>query len=246
MRVKLKNLSKTFQKENFILKNINFDEEIHSLAIIGPSGGGKSTLLKILAGLLPPTGGEVFIDNQPLDFNDEKKLRGYRKSIGFIFQQDGLFKHMSVIENIVNPLVNVHNYSLDEAKKIAFSLLKRFGLENERDKKPFELSGGQKQRVGIARALAHKPKFLLFDEPTSALDPEYTVEVLDIIKELKEENIDFIIVTHEMGVARNACDKVCFLYNGEIIEYGESSEIFTASKTSELKKFLSKLLEWNI
>ena len=153
---------------------------------------------------------------------------------------------MSVIENIVNPLVNVHNYSLDEAKKIAFSLLKRFGLENERDKKPFELSGGQKQRVGIARALAHKPKFLLFDEPTSALDPEYTVEVLDIIKELKEENIDFIIVTHEMGFARNACDKVCFLYNGEIIEYGESSEIFTASKTSELKKFLSKLLEWNI
>ncbi|NME36238.1 MULTISPECIES: amino acid ABC transporter ATP-binding protein [Fusobacterium] len=245
MKVKLKNLSKNFENNRSILKNINFNEEVHSLAIIGPSGGGKSTLLKIIGGLISPTIGEVEIDENKLSFS-ESELFKYRKSIGFIFQQDGLFKHMTVLENIIIPLIHVHGYSEEKAKKIALSLLKRFGLEKEINKKPFELSGGQKQRVGIARALAPKPKFLLFDEPTSALDPEYTVEVLDIIKELKDEGIDFIIVTHEMGFARHACDKVCFLYDGDILEYGDSSEIFTNPSSKELQNFLGKLLEWNI
>ncbi|WP_027128336.1 amino acid ABC transporter ATP-binding protein [Fusobacterium perfoetens] len=245
MKVNLKNLSKSFENKRTVLKNINFHEEVHSLAIIGPSGGGKSTLLKIIGGLINPTSGEIEIDGNKLSFS-ENELFKYRKSIGFIFQQDGLFKHMTVLENIIIPLIHVHGYGEEEAKEKALSLLKRFGLEKEINKKPFELSGGQKQRVGIVRALAHRPKFLLFDEPTSALDPEYTVEVLDIIKELKDEGIDFIIVTHEMGFARHACDKVCFLYDGDILEYGDSSEIFTNPSSKELKKFLGKILEWNI
>lgn len=245
MKVKLKNLSKNFENNRSILKNINFDEEVHSLAIIGSSGVGKSTLLKIIGGLIYPTSGEIEIDGNKLSFS-ENELFKYRKSIGFIFQQDGLFKHMTVLENIIVPLIQVHGYNEEQAKERALSLLKRFGLEKEINKKPFELSGGQKQRIGIARALAPRPKFLLFDEPTSALDPEYTVEVLDIIKELKDEGIDFIIVTHEMGFARHACDKVCFLYDGNILEYGDSLEIFTNPSSKELKKFLGKILEWNI
>lgn len=243
MKIKLKNLSKTFSDERKILDNINFDEEIKSLAIIGPSGGGKSTLLKIIAGLLSPTSGSVEVDGTLINF-DENELVKYRKSIGFIFQHDGLFKHMTVLENIVNPLVQVHGYKLSEAKEAALSYLKRFGLEKEINKFPYELSGGQKQRVSIARAISFKPRFLLFDEPTSALDPEYTVEVLDIINELKEDGVNFIIVTHEMGFARYACEKICFLYGGKILEYGESSKVFTNPSSMELKRFLSKLLEW--
>lgn len=245
MKLRLNNLSKSFDDGNYILKNLNFDGTVSSLAIIGPSGGGKSTLLKIIAGLLYPSDGTVQVNEKQIPLN-EKELINYRKSIGFIFQHDGLFKHMTVLENIINPLIHVHNYSPDEAQKIGFTLLKRFGLEKEINKKPFELSGGQKQRVGIIRALAPKPKFLLFDEPTSALDPEYTVEVLNVIDELKNENIDFIIVTHEMGFARNSCDKVCFLSNGKIVEYGDSKELFSNPKTDELKNFLGEILEWNI
>lgn len=243
MRIKLTNLSKNFSEGRKILDNINFDEEINSLAIIGPSGGGKSTLLKIIAGLLSQSSGELEIDGTIIG-QTEDELINYRKSIGFIFQHDGLFKHMSVIENIVNPLVHVHGYEIDEAREIALMYLKRFGLEKEIDKFPHELSGGQQQRVSIARAISFKPKFLLFDEPTSALDPEYTVEVLDIINELKEEGVNFIIVTHEMGFARHACEKVCFLYGGKILEYGESSKVFTNPSSVELKRFLGKLLEW--
>lgn len=245
MRIKLQNISKKFSDNNIILNGIDFEDDVKSLAIIGPSGGGKSTLLKIIAGLVEPTDGSVEIDGKVLNFN-ENELLEYRRSIGFIFQQEGLFKHMTVLENIVNPLVNVHGYELEEAKEIALKYLERFGLQNEINKRPAELSGGQKQRISIIRAITFKPRFLLFDEPTSALDPEYTVEVLDVIRELKSEGIDFIIVTHEMGFARHACDKVCFLYNGELLEYGESSKVFTNPATPELKRFLSKLLEWNV
>lgn len=243
MRIKFQNLSKKFNDER-VLRDINFDEEITSLAIIGASGGGKSTLLKIIGGLMEIEEGAMFINGREIKF-EENELLEYRKNIGFIFQQNGLFKHMTVLENIVHPLVYVHKYDKKVATDIAIKLLKRFGLEGERDKKPSELSGGQIQRAGIIRALAPKPKFLLFDEPTSALDPEYTIEVLDIIKELKNEGIEFIIVTHEMGFAKSACDKVLFLYNGDILEYGESSEIFHSPKTEELQRFLSKLLEYN-
>lgn len=244
MRIKFENLSKKYRDDSLVLKDINFDDEIKSLAIIGASGGGKSTLLKMIGGLIEVEEGKIYIDDREISYV-EKDLLEYRKNIGFIFQQNGLFKHMTVLENIVYPLIHVHNYKREIANDIAIKLLRKFGLEKEKEKKPSELSGGQIQRVGIIRALAPKPKFLLFDEPTSALDPEYTVEVLNIIKELKKEGIEFIIVTHEMGFARYTCDKVIFLHNGDILEYGDSEQTFTSPKTKELQQFLGKLLEYN-
>lgn len=245
MKIKLLELSKNFGENKEVFSNINFNESVDSLAIIGPSGSGKSTLLKIIGGLLSPSSGKMYIDDESISF-DEDYLISYRKKIGFVFQHSGLFKHMAAIDNIKIPLIHVHNYSEKKAEERALELLKRFGLERDAYKKPNELSGGQKQRISIARAIAPKPNFLLFDEPTSALDPEYTVEVLDIINELKKENIDFIIVTHEMGFARHACNKVAFLAEGKLLEFGESEEVFKNPKNDKLKKFLSKLLEWNI
>ncbi|MEF9920243.1 MAG: amino acid ABC transporter ATP-binding protein [Erysipelotrichaceae bacterium] len=245
MKIEFKSLSKQFDSNKLILNNINFKDDIHTLAIIGPSGGGKSTLLRILGGLIPASMGECIMDGETLP-NNENQLSLYRKQIGFVFQQGGLFHHMSATDNISIPLVKVHGYSKEDANKRSEELLTRFGLLGDAHKKPNELSGGQQQRVAIARAISAKPKILLLDEPTSALDPEYTTEVLDIINELKEEGMNFIIVTHEMGFAAHACEKVAFLYDGDLVEYGTSDEIFNHPKTNELKQFLSKLLEWNV
>lgn len=245
MKVEFNGLSKEFQDNRIILKPMNFSDDIHTLAIIGPSGGGKSTLLRIIGGLISPSSGTLFLDGMQLP-EKEEELQKFRKKIGFVFQQGGLFRHMTARENIMFPLIKVHNYSEKEAKKCADNLIERFGMLNDADKRPFLLSGGQQQRISIARAIAPKPKILLLDEPTSALDPEYTTEVLDIVNELKDEGMDFIIVTHEMGFARHACEKVAFLYNGELMEYGKSNEMFNNPKTNELKNFLGKLLEWNV
>ena len=224
---------------------MNFADDIHSLAIIGPSGGGKSTLLRILGGLLIPSGGEVKVNNQILP-KEEEELQKYRKTIGFVFQQGGLFRHMNALDNIMIPLMKVHGYSREKAQERAMELLIRFGLEKDVLKKPGALSGGQQQRVAIARAIAAKPKLLLLDEPTSALDPEYTTEVLDIVNELKQDGMDFVIVTHEMGFARHACDKVAFLCEGKLMEYGSSEKMFAHPETKQLQNFLGKLLEWEI
>lgn len=245
MKIKFEGLSKEFQDGKQILKSMNFCDDIHTLAIIGPSGGGKSTLLRILGGLIAPTSGRIWIDGEELSF-DETSLHNYRKKIAFVFQQSGLFKHMTALENITVPLVQVHGYTKEAAFKRAMELLTRLGLNEDADKKPSALSGGQKQRIAIARAIAPKPKLLLLDEPTSALDPEYTNEVLDLVNELKNEGIDFIIVTHEMGFARHACDKAAFLSNGTLMEFGKSEDIFLSPKTDHLQKFLSRLLEWNM
>lgn len=245
MKIRIQSLSKQFTDDCYVLKNLNFDDDIHTLAVIGSSGSGKSTMLRILGGLLSPTTGDIYVGGERIGQNEADLVR-YRSQIGFVFQQGGLFRHLSALENIALPLIKVHNYEKAQAKETAMALLKRFGLENDGYKKPSELSGGQQQRVAIARAVAPKPKLLLLDEPTSALDPEYTNEVLDIVNELKKDGLDFIIVTHEMGFARHACDKVAFLYDGRLIEYGESSELFTHPKTKELDRFLSKLLEWNV
>lgn len=245
MKIKLRNLCKEFEDKRQILKDVQYEDDIHTLAIIGPSGGGKSTLLRLLGGLITPTSGEMQMGDQQILF-DEKSLMQYRKDIGFVFQQGGLFRHMTALDNIVVPLVKVHNYTKEDAKHRAMELLTRFGLIEDANKKPSALSGGQQQRVAIARAIAAKPRVLLLDEPTSALDPEYTNDVLDLINELKEEGIDFIIVTHEMGFARHACEKVAFLSEGKLLEYGSSEELFLHPKTPQLQTFLSKLLEWKI
>ncbi len=245
MKVKFQDLSKQYEPGQIILKPMDFEDEVHTLAIIGPSGGGKSTLLRILGGLIAPTDGRLWIDGEEI-IQNETALLQYRKKIGFVFQQGGLFRHMSARDNIAVPLEQVHGYSHAASCERAMELLERFGLKEDYNKKPAALSGGQQQRVAIARAVAARPKLLLLDEPTSALDPEYTTEVLDVIRELKEEGMRFIIVTHEMGFARHACDKAAFLCEGSLMEYGESAQLFAHPQTEQLKRFLGKLLEWNV
>ena len=241
MRIEARGLCKTFDGRRMVLEGIDFTDDIGALALIGRSGCGKSTFLRILGGLIPASGGACFLDGEEAIDNE-----AYRKKTGFVFQQGGLFSHMTAIDNITLPLIKVHGLSVEQALANANALLSRFGLESEADKRPAQLSGGQKQRISIARAVAPKPKMLLLDEPTSALDPEYTTEVLNMIRELKDERLSFIIATHEMGFAYHACDKVLFLNEGRIWEYGESKELFAAPKTPELKEFLSKLLEWRV
>lgn len=246
MKIEIQNLSKQFdQQQTAVLRGIDFSDEIRTMAVIGPSGGGKSTLLRILGGLLLPSGGQILIDGRRLPTR-ENELQAYRKEIGFVFQHGGLFRHLSAVENITLPLVQVHGVAREEAYRQACALLARFGLEQDKDKRPAELSGGQQQRVSIARAISAKPKFLLLDEPTSALDPEYTAEVLNSIHELQNDGMQMIIVTHEMGFARHACEKVAFLCDGKLMEYGESSRLFSNPQTPQLQRFLGKLLEWNV
>lgn len=244
MKIEFQGLTKQYDQGHVILKPMDFSDDIHTLAVIGPSGGGKSTLLRILGGLLPPTDGRVVVGGEELP-KDEKALQKYRQRLGFVFQQGGLFRHLSAMENITLPLEQVHGFTRQKAIKRAEELLERFGLGADGKKKPGALSGGQQQRVAIARAVAARPKLLLLDEPTSALDPEYTNEVLDVIHELKNEGMDFVIVTHEMGFARHACEKVAFLCEGSLLEYGDSTSTFACPKTQQLDRFLSRLLEWD-
>ena len=245
MKIEFQGLTRQFDNNRVILNPMDFSDDIHTLAIIGPSGGGKSTLLRILGGLILPTAGQLMVDGKKVP-SDEASLHKYRRELGFVFQQGGLFRHLSAFENITLPLCQVHGYTRQEAEKWAAELLERFGLSGDGHKKPSALSGGQQQRVAIARAVAAKPRLLLLDEPTSALDPEYTTEVLDVVNELKNEGMDFIIVTHEMGFARHACDKAAFLCEGSLMEYGDSASLFARPKTGQLERFLGKLLEWNV
>ncbi len=245
MKIEFQGLTRQFDNNRVILNPMDFSDDIHTLAIIGPSGGGKSTLLRILGGLILPTAGQLMVDGKKVP-SDEASLQKYRRELGFVFQQGGLFRHLSAFENITLPLCQVHGYTRQEAEKRAAELLERFGLSGDGHKKPSALSGGQQQRVAIARAVAAKPRLLLLDEPTSALDPEYTTEVLDVVNELKNEGMDFIIVTHEMGFARHACDKAAFLCEGSLMEYGDSASLFARPKTGQLERFLGKLLEWNV
>ncbi len=244
MRIEIHALSHRFG-DRVVLDGIDFDDEVTTLAVIGSSGGGKSTLLRILGGLLMPSEGEVRVDGVKVPC-DEVGCAQYRARLGFVFQDGGLFHHLSARENIALPLRVVHNLAPDEAREQANELLVRFGMAGEGDKRPAELSGGQRQRVAIARAVAPKPKMLLLDEPTSALDPEYTIEVLDLLRTLRDGGMHFIVVTHELGFARHACDKVAFLCRGMLLEYGESSQVFTQPTTPELQRFLGKLLEWSM
>lgn len=243
MKLKIDNLHKSFLNKK-VLKGLTINlKDFHSLAIIGPSGGGKSTLLRIIAGLQKPEDGEIFINDKKILFQ-EKSLKAYRKTIGVVFQSYNLFPHLTALKNIVLPLVEVHKIEPSEAESIALNLLKRFQLEEHCHKKPHELSGGQQQRVAVARALAINSSFLLFDEPTSALDPELTSEVLDMIKELEKQQKDLVLVTHEMGFARQSCDYIIFMADGKIVEHGKSEDIFNNPQSEELKSFLNKILEW--
>lgn len=236
MLISLDHLCKSFDGVE-VLRDITFDEEVSALAIIGPSGGGKSTLLRIIGGLEAPTSGTMAVDGSPVSF-DEASLRAYRATLGFVFQDGGLFHHMTALENVALPLRMVHGASSDEADDRARELLARLGLEDSLAKRPAQLSGGQKQRVAIARALAARPRLLLLDEPTSALDPEFTTEVLDVVRNLAEAGTRFIIVTHEMDFARHVANRVVFMDAGVIVEQADAETFFTNPQQPRTREFL--------
>jgi len=243
MKLSLREISKSFG-DHLVLDTVSLNlEKVHTLVLIGPSGGGKSTLLRIIAGLEFPDSGEVEINGQPVIFREENLLR-HRRTVGTVFQAFNLFPHLTALQNITLPLEKVHGHSTAEAEQIARQFLARFRLENHAAKRPAELSGGQRQRVAIARAVSIKPSLLLFDEPTSALDPEMTAEVLDMIKELRDEGRDFILVTHEMGFARQIADQVAFLADGRIAEVGEVRRVFEQSASAQTRDFLARVLKY--
>jgi len=243
MRLELAGVTKSFGAHR-VLDDISLElADVHAFVLIGPSGGGKSTLLRILAGLERAEGGAVSIDGERMP-RGEEELRRYRCGVGTVFQAYNLFPHLAAVENIMLPLEKVHGYSRGEAEARAMETLERFQLAAHAQKKPAQLSGGQKQRVAIARAVAIKPRLLLFDEPTSALDPEMTAEVLEMIEELKGEGRDLVLVTHEMAFARVAADRVAFLDNGKILECGGPEEVFAGARTEECRRFLGKILRY--
>jgi polar amino acid transport system ATP-binding protein len=244
MRLRLTNVSKSFGPQR-VLDSITADfGELRTLAFIGPSGGGKSTLLRVVAGLETPDAGAVELDEQTVDFRDDGALRRYTRGLGIVFQAFNLFPHLTALANITLALEKVHGLGPDEAREAAMMALRRFRLADHAQKKPAELSGGQKQRVAIARAIAMKPRLLLFDEPTSALDPEMTAEVLDVIGELRDEGRDFLLVTHEMGFARHVADRVVFLAEGRIVEHAPATELFVAPTSAACREFLGRVLKY--
>lgn len=244
MKVELSEIVRRYGEAQ-ALKGASFSHEgeIRALVLIGPSGGGKSTLLRILGGLEAPDEGIVRVNGQQLPVT-ERGLHEYRRENGFLFQSFNLFPHYSALRNITLPLEMVHGFAPEEAREIAETGLKRFGLFEHRHKRPFELSGGQQQRVGIVRAISSKPALLLLDEPTSALDPEMTAEVLDVIKELNEEGQDIILSTHEMGFARAVADHCLFLADGMIVEHSTGSGVFDSPQSEKAQKFLSRVMQY--
>ena len=238
--IKLENVHKSFGK-NEVLKGIDLHiEKGQVVVIIGPSGSGKSTVLRTMNYLEEPTSGKVIVDG--MDLSDKSKLNEVRAEVGMVFQNFNLFPHMTVMENLTLAQTKVRKTSSDEAKKIGQALLDRVGLGDKANAYPDSLSGGQKQRVAIARALAMKPKVMLFDEPTSALDPEMVREVLDVMKSLAEEGMTMVIVTHEMGFAKEVADRVLFVDGGLILEDDTPEKVFDAPTNGRTKLFLSKIL----
>lgn len=238
--IEIKNLHKSFGYVE-VLKGVDVSiEEKEVVVIIGPSGSGKSTLLRCMNYLEEPTSGDITVDNMKLDKHAD--INKIRENIGMVFQRFNLFPHMTVLENIVLAPTKVLKISRDEAISTAMDLLQRVGLKEKANSYPSQLSGGQQQRVAIARALAMKPKVMLFDEPTSALDPEMVTEVLDVMKSLANQGMTMVVVTHEMGFAREVGDRVLFVDEGRIIEEGTPKEIFENPKQERTKLFLSKIL----
>lgn len=239
--VEVRNLNKYFGRHH-VLKDINLRVRFGEVvSIIGASGSGKSTLLRCLNGLEPVQSGEIFIDGVCITRNGVD-LSKVRQSIGMIFQSFNLFPHMTALENITLAPQKVKKIPRAKAERIALELLRKVGLEEKAHAYPAQLSGGQKQRVAIARSLAMNPKVMLFDEPTSALDPETVKDVLDVMKELAQEGMTMIVVTHEMGFAREVSNRVIHLDDGRIVEEGPPEEVFYRPKHPRTQEFLSKVI----
>jgi len=238
--IKVRNLYKRFGDLE-VLKNINFDlKEKEVLVIVGPSGAGKSTLIRCINRLEKPTEGEIWFEGRRID--ETTNLNKLREKIGMVFQRFNLFPHLTAIQNIILALKVVKKMKDEEAREVALHFLKKVGLEERKDHFPHQLSGGEQQRVAIARALAMQPDVMLFDEPTSAIDIELIKEVLDVMKELAKEGMTMIVVTHEMGFAREVGDRIIFMDKGEIVEENKPVEFFKNPKTERAKRFLSKIL----
>ena len=238
--IEIKELRKAFGADE-VLKGIDLSiAEKEVVVIIGPSGSGKSTLLRCMNHLEEPTAGEVVVDG--ITLSSEANINKVREEVGMVFQRFNLFPHMTVLENIMLAPMKVKHVARDVAEKTARELLMRVGLAEKADAYPDNLSGGQQQRVAIARALAMHPKVMLFDEPTSALDPEMVGEVLDVMRALAREGMTMVIVTHEMGFAREVGDRLLFVDEGRIIESGVPREVFEHPKEERTRSFLSKVL----
>lgn len=237
--IEIKKLYKSYG-DNEVLKGIDQTvSEAEVLCIVGPSGSGKSTMLRCINLLEIPTSGEVYINGELVT---SQNINEIRTKMGMVFQNFNLFPHMTVLENVTCAPINVKGVSNADAEAKAMELLTRVGLDNKANAYPRSLSGGQQQRVAIARALAMDPEIMLFDEPTSALDPEMVGEVLDVMKDLAKEGLAMIVVTHEMGFAKEVADKVIFMDEGVIVEQGTPEEVLVNPSEERTKNFLSKVL----
>jgi polar amino acid transport system ATP-binding protein len=239
--VKVKNIHKHFGKLH-VLDDVSLDvAKGEVVVIIGPSGSGKSTLLRCLNYLEPVQSGEIWIDGIRLDHH-RTNIRAVRAEVGIVFQSFNLFPHLTVIKNVMLAPVVVRKRPESEVRKAALAMLAKVGLQDKVDAYPSQLSGGQQQRVAIARALAMQPKLMLFDEVTSALDPELVREVLDAMKQLARDGMTMLVVTHEMGFAREMADRVIFMDEGRIVEEGAAADIFDHPREQRTKEFLGKIL----
>ncbi|MDQ6600253.1 amino acid ABC transporter ATP-binding protein [Bacillus salipaludis] len=242
--ISIKGLYKQFDQLE-VLKGIDLEvEKGKVVVIIGPSGSGKTTMLRCLNVLETPTKGVISIEGKSLDFSNpvsKKNIASFRRLTGMVFQNYNLFPHKTAVENVMEGPIIVKGQSKDTARKKAVSLLEKVGLGDKIDYYPAQLSGGQQQRVGIARALAMEPEVMLFDEPTSALDPELVGEVLKVMKDLAQEGMTMIVVTHEMRFAREAADEVIFMDQGVVVERNKPEEIFTNPKEERTRKFLNMI-----
>ena len=239
--IRVENVSKQFNKTR-ALKNVSLEvNKGDIISLIGPSGSGKSTLLRCIHGLEHVDSGKIYMDDEWMSPDDEKKFRAQRNRMGFVFQHFNLFPNMSVLQNCKLAQGEVLNKTDEEAEKTALEYLDKVGLLEKKDAYPNNLSGGQKQRVAIARALCMNPDIMLFDEPTSALDPEMIKEVLEVMKDLGKQGMTMVVVTHEMGFARKVGTRVVFLDQGEIIEENTSEEFFANPQSDRAKDFLSKV-----
>lgn len=238
--IKLENLVKNFGDVH-VLKNVNLTvEEGEKLVVIGPSGSGKSTLIRCMNYLEEPTSGKVTVDDY--DLSSKKDLAKVRQSTAMVFQQFNLYPHMTVLENLTLAPMKLQNVSKKDAEESGLKYLDKVGLRHKADAYPSQLSGGQQQRVAIARALNMHPKIMLFDEPTSALDPEMIQEVLDVLVGLSKENITMVVVTHEMGFAKQVADRIVFMDQGQIIEEGAPKDFFGNPKNERAKAFINKVI----
>ncbi|MCX8085237.1 MAG: amino acid ABC transporter ATP-binding protein [Calditerrivibrio sp.] len=240
--IKAENVIKTYANGVKALRGVSIEiMQGEVVVIIGPSGSGKSTFLRTLNHLETIDGGKIVIDG--IELTDSKtNINKVREEVGMVFQQFNLFPHLTALENITLAPRVVKKMKKEEAEEIALQLLKRVGLGDRGSSYPSQLSGGQQQRVAIARALAMKPKIMLFDEPTSALDPEMIGEVLDVMKTLAKEGMTMVVVTHEMGFAREVSDRIVFMDEGNIVEMGKPEEIFSNPQNDRLKQFLGQIL----